>query len=847
MADHLALTLSASPDCVMDGQSRPTRMTLGFAQTPNLAALENMNPAFPQSRNVAGSYGSISNLELWYQRNDGPWTPPGLAPPRGDLRNPSNLGNLRANHQAFPQGYRESIAPSDCDTIAPGVVPSDSGYGGSYGAKHSIANGSVCDESLDRSQETQSIAGHMSELNFQPYNQDMIHKSGLNTEASWPQSQQSPPSLSVINPQVNLDGRMCEICQRVLKTKSEFKKHKQRHDKPFRCNVKNCTRSEGFSTPNDLDRHIRSLHPEEHASGNRYRCLIGACKTKDKIWPRADNFRAHMKRVHRKDQLSDNDLDQYKFSPTNSPNDVSDITRETEARSSSDKFMFSVAPDNCTLPRHPVIDLSAETNPTDEPNQVQMEETPQVNESSDEIYLHASQNVPAQEIHSEGDDLSIDQQIEIPEPSSVQPCSTLTDETEFAKPDPVKDDDSSLDCRKLDSKIDRHPSPLDGDKEDEVKESQEYPSGSPLENSRPNRQPGDLVEADEDSNARPSPRDLDEYARLGVTSEKLRKFLEELEKKGLLGHFGFFKKDETSEEEVAKQEPVRCNASELPYACSSCEKRFGRRCELKKHEKRHFKPYGCTFPDCKKKFGSKNDWKRHENSQHYMAEHWRCNEKRNSESAETCGKVLSRRELFRQHLIGCHQIKDATTLETKIEKCRVGRNSEVRFWCGFCREIIEVKKDGIEAWTERFNHIDDHFHGRNNQVRKEISAWQEEYSPDNGAEATTHNPEDSRATSSTPATSTNTPDTSDTPSHRGSEKRQVRTTKQKRKRDDECADSAKRHELEEVLRYHCVCGPLFPTVLFLTPLQCECREMMPMTSKQCTNYPCDHKLCMNCW
>ncbi|KAI0896758.1 hypothetical protein F4806DRAFT_496062 [Annulohypoxylon nitens] len=800
MADHLALTPSASSDSAMDGQSRPARISaLGFTQTPNLAALEHMNPTFPHA---ADSYGRLSNrIALWYQRNDGPWTPPGLAPPQGDPRNSAILGNLRANPLAYSHGYRESIVSSECDTIAPGVVPSDSGYGGSYGAKHSITNGSVCDESLDRNQETQSLVGHISDLNFQSYNQDMIHKGGLNPETSWSQSQQSPSPLLAINRQVNFEGRTCEICQRVLKTKSEFKKHKQRHDKPFKCNVKNCTRREGFSTPNDLDRHIRSLHPEEDATGNRYRCPIGACKTKDKIWPRADNFRAHMKRVHHKDQMSDDDLDQYKFSPTTSSNDVSGITQETIVPS-SDKFMFSVVPDSWALPRNPVIDLSSEASPIDGPNQVQMEETPEVNESSDEIHLRASHSSTSHEVHSERDDISIDDQTEIPEPSSVQPCSTLNDETEFAKLDLVKDDDSTPNPKEPDSTIASDPSPLDHDKEDEVKESQGYPSGSPLENYRSDRQPEDLEDVDKDSNARPRLRGLNEIEIASLdhhTDDEIRKFLEKLEKKGLLGQFGWVKKDESSEEEVTKQESVRNTAPEQAHVCSDCKKSFGRRCELKKHEKRHIKPYGCTFPDCKKKFGSKNDWKRHENSQHYMAEHWRCDEKRTSESTETCGKVLPRRELFKQHLTGCHHITDATVLETKTEKCRVGRNSEVRFWCGFCREIIEVKKDGIEAWTERFNHIDDHFHGRNNQDKKEMSEWQEEYSPSNGPESLVNDSEDCSASSSTPATSTNSPDT---PNHSGFEKRQARTTKQKRKRDDECADPAKRHELEEALRHH---------------------------------------------
>jgi len=30
----------------------------------------------------------------------------------------------------------------------------------------------------------------------------------------------------------------------------------------------------------------------------KFRCLVPGCKSKDKSWPRLDNFRSHLKRVH---------------------------------------------------------------------------------------------------------------------------------------------------------------------------------------------------------------------------------------------------------------------------------------------------------------------------------------------------------------------------------------------------------------------------------------------------------------------------------------------------------------------------------------------------------------------
>lgn len=121
--------------------------------------------------------------------------------------------------------------------------------------------------------------------------------------------------------------------------------------------------------------------------------------------------------------------------------------------------------------------------------------------------------------------------------------------------------------------------------------------------------------------------------------------------------------------------------------------------------------------NCDKRFGSKNDWKRHENTQHHMLEMWKCD-------VECCEKRYNRREMLRGHLGADHQITDSVDLETRLERCRVGRKCEDRFWCGFCRKIIEIKQqDNPASSTERFDHIDEHFSGRNDQGRQDISAW----------------------------------------------------------------------------------------------------------------------------
>lgn len=146
--------------------------------------------------------------------------------------------------------------------------------------------------------------------------------------------------------------------------------------------------------------------------------------------------------------------------------------------------------------------------------------------------------------------------------------------------------------------------------------------------------------------------------------------------------------------------------------------------QYRKHMKRHQRPYGCTFPRCGKTFGSKNDWKRHENSQHYHLETWRCSEiSSESEGSATCTKVYYRKQTFTEHLSKTHGITADDKQKDKLESCRLGRNCQSQFWCGFCENLVSLTKSGLDAWTERFDHIDDHFMGKQGFPAQTIENW----------------------------------------------------------------------------------------------------------------------------
>ncbi|RSL71167.1 hypothetical protein CEP54_001533 [Fusarium duplospermum] len=130
-----------------------------------------------------------------------------------------------------------------------------------------------------------------------------------------------------------------------------------------------------------------------------------------------------------------------------------------------------------------------------------------------------------------------------------------------------------------------------------------------------------------------------------------------------------------SKSDASTQNVLFSTSRKQMHGCTVCQKKFSRKCMLKKHLKRHAKPWSCTFFNCQINFGSKNDWKRHERRQH------------------------------------CQVEKDC--------------NRDNKFWCGFCIEVIEISdiNDLEKAWTKRCDHIDDHFCGRGQSV-KHISEWE---------------------------------------------------------------------------------------------------------------------------
>ncbi|KAK3110299.1 hypothetical protein LTR53_015543 [Teratosphaeriaceae sp. CCFEE 6253] len=147
--------------------------------------------------------------------------------------------------------------------------------------------------------------------------------------------------------------------------------------------------------------------------------------------------------------------------------------------------------------------------------------------------------------------------------------------------------------------------------------------------------------------------------------------------------------------------------------CRVCGKIKNRECDLRKHMKRHTRPYGCTFPHCYKRFGSRNDWKRHESTQHVLQDMWRCGLPLSPGSTRTCGTLLYDRRLFAEHLRRQHADpgRDNGSVETDCAAMHLGANAYGAYWCGFCMAIqrqrpVEELPNALEA---RAKHIGDHY------------------------------------------------------------------------------------------------------------------------------------------
>ncbi|KAM3561331.1 hypothetical protein MY1884_002426 [Beauveria asiatica] len=508
----------------------------------------------------------------------------------------------------------------------------------------------------------------------------------------------------------------CPHCPKVCTNKSNLKKHEHAHSRPHRCDYPNCSKSkEGFGTPNDLQRHKQSVHQEALFV---WRCPHSDCTrvSKPKQWTRKDNFRHHMFKVHHmKVPLEETDAKyrvklEHLIENTVPSSDAP--PSEVLASSSVDAHLTGSSSQVSKTPT--LIDVDQSPYQRQQPAMTAMPDGSCFLQQ--DAHPHAAsqhqpfQNLSAQAGLSFGAESAYSLQGNQPQVFGNSPFTTQT----------VSVADSGIFL-----------SPMAHNHGYQVVAQQGPPSQgiSIVDETRPVQSPRASSVFSVSVSAAPATVsssqatgqkiDVSSHAalvRAGWTTSQL------------VDHLGTFP-IELLEQALKSKTQSSCSSNETEisgtkalHQCSLCGKVYKRACELKKHMKRHDRPYGCTVNGCGKSFGSKNDWKRHECHQHESIDAWACSE-------DGCIAICESHSAFVQHLGGAHDMFYGEDLHSRVQSCRIGRPSDAKFWCGFCRRVVEiedvmVQEDGNGTHqSRRFDHIDNHLFGKNGLEKKDKTQW----------------------------------------------------------------------------------------------------------------------------
>ncbi|KAF2112942.1 hypothetical protein BDV96DRAFT_579458 [Lophiotrema nucula] len=91
--------------------------------------------------------------------------------------------------------------------------------------------------------------------------------------------------------------------------KCEWSKHMDKHDRPYKCNVKGCEKLQGFTYSGGLLRHEREVHKLHGGTKKSLYCPFPDCKrSSGSGFTRKENLAEHVRRVHRRAGSTSTDL-----------------------------------------------------------------------------------------------------------------------------------------------------------------------------------------------------------------------------------------------------------------------------------------------------------------------------------------------------------------------------------------------------------------------------------------------------------------------------------------------------------------------------------------------------------
>ncbi|CAI6332104.1 unnamed protein product [Periconia digitata] len=511
----------------------------------------------------------------------------------------------------------------------------------------------------------------------------------------------------------------CSVCKEVSKCPSDYKKHRLKHDKPHVCNVHGCRRAaigRGFTTKNDLDRHKKSVHRVGVEKGS-YQCASEHCRNKGKIWPRLDNFKQHIHRMH-KDEDEHDLVTRSAYRESYAPNGES----------------FSVAPLDTALAGIGT-DKQFSGKDLDDPTSG-MSLTPD-QKSSRWNSFDATARDFALDVDRANDDPHETVSAKASRRARLEPSHGKSRASRSYSGNGARRRQDSLRMLADVAGITGSRSQLSSAPQTKAEQqrqvlqqlsktiSDDLPSGSYMEHADLEKvvlkvlrdatgqsSKESLLENSNHSDS-PSISEIQDNSIVITEAEMLKasRDISDLIKKSRRP-----RPDSSSRRSSKASPPHR-------FPCDRCDITVSRLCDLKKHTKRHTKPYGCTYPKCFKRFGAKSDWKRHENSQHYQQEVYLCHYPStvpsltpSTEPFTPCNELYYHSNQFRAHLEEEHKISDPQKLERDLRERRIGMGNQRRFWCGFCKTIVPLREKRNAAWDERFDHIDNHFSKKEQRI-----------------------------------------------------------------------------------------------------------------------------------
>ncbi|KAH8701122.1 hypothetical protein BGW36DRAFT_448101 [Talaromyces proteolyticus] len=481
-----------------------------------------------------------------------------------------------------------------------------------------------------------------------------------------------------------VESVVCKYCGWLGNTPSErSRKHEARHEKTYQCEALTC--AVRFGTKNDLERHRKAVHRKTPLCGPSevFRCFGTDCNCpRWKEWPRFDNFKAHLKRMHKDEDENELIRLAREWYETRKEGDVAE----------SSSFPPPAISEGCidgSRSLDIISDLQTSKNPSKDL----------------EICPVLPEELGFASIQRPGSDEAL--------PGHIEQSQTTA---KFSNGTGTEHSYNSL----SDVKLPGVQTVLNsaGNEEDSILTSTPpceeqkgvLPSMRTFERGVALMKELYLHEVANNPEAQQSRvsyiNNLSKHERTVLFDAAVSNIM-----KWQLSQHGSDVVRATGEVDSVGQS-ISSVKKDKEYSCQECEKSFQRKCELKKHRARHQKPFGCTFSDCYKSFGSKADWKRHENSQHFHRQSFRCSLPRGTH--QECAKLYLREDDYKDHLTNDHGVVDAQDVSHQVSKNRIGRNGQSQYWCGFCRKIKILHKKGLDAWNERFDHIHkEHFN--NNQ------------------------------------------------------------------------------------------------------------------------------------